>query len=543
MTTQIEKDIQARQLTPREIVKELDKYIVGQNEAKKAVAIALRNRWRRQQIPAPLQDEITPKNIIMMGPTGVGKTEIARRLANLAQAPFTKVEATKFTEVGYVGRDVDSMVRDLTEMAVQQAKITAQEEVREKAAGIAEKRLVDLLMQQQYSKEEYSEPAIEAPKAAATSEDPNDMLKDMNKMLGRLMSDDRIREQMEKSPFAQFIPSMDELQAQTKTDGPTATVDDDDSTETGETEVQRIERETWEADHKERFRADLEKRLRSGEMDDEEIEMDAPASMGPQVEIFSSSGIEEMGFNFKDMFGNMFGGGRTTKRRIKTKDALELLTTEEAQKLIDMEEVVRQAVVTVEQSGIIFIDEIDKVAGRREGSGPDVSREGVQRDILPLVEGSTVMTKYGPVKSHHILFIAAGAFHISKPSDLIPELQGRFPIRVELDALTAADFQRILTEPENSLVRQYREMMDTEGVELQFTDAAIDRIAEIAFSINERNENIGARRLYTVMEKLLEEVSFEAPDMGTGTIPVTPEYINTRLKSLLDDEDLSKYIL
>ena len=536
MTAHTSADMQSRPLTPRDIVRELDKYIVGQNEAKKAVAIALRNRWRRQQIPAPLQDEITPKNIIMMGPTGVGKTEIARRLANLAQAPFTKVEATKFTEVGYVGRDVDSMVRDLTEMAVQQAKISAQDKVREKASGIAEKRLLDLLMQQQYSDAPAEEPA-EEPETKAAPDNPADMLADMTKMLNRVMADGKFREQLEKSPLAQFLPSMDELQSAEDDEVP-AVIDAPDS------EVERLQRAKKEVEQKERFRAELQRRLRTGDLDDEEIEMDAPASMGPQVEIFSSSGIEEMGFNFKDMFGNMFGGGRTRKRRIKTKDALELLTTEEAQKLIDMEEVVRQAVVKVEQSGIIFIDEIDKVAGRRDGhSGPDVSREGVQRDILPLVEGSTVMTKYGPVKSHHILFIAAGAFHISKPSDLIPELQGRFPIRVELDALTAEDFQRILTEPENSLVRQYREMMDTEGVTLEFTDAAIKRIAEIAFSINERNENIGARRLYTVMEKLLEEVSFEAPDMGAGTIPVTPEYINTRLKALLDDEDLSKYIL
>ena len=528
-------DMHSRPLTPRDIVRELDKYIVGQNEAKKAVAIALRNRWRRQQIPAPLQDEITPKNIIMMGPTGVGKTEIARRLANLAQAPFTKVEATKFTEVGYVGRDVDSMVRDLTEMAVQQAKISAQEKVREKASGIAEKRLLDLLMQQQYSESPEEEPAAE-PESQKDPDNPADMLADMTKMLNRVMADGKVREQLEKSPLAQYLPSMDELQAAGNDDAPTVT-------DAPDSEAEQRRRARREAEQKERFRAELQRRLHGGELDDEEIEMDAPASMGPQVEIFSSSGIEEMGFNFKDMFGNMFGGGRTRKRRIKTKDALELLTTEEAQKLIDMEEVVRQAVIRVEQSGIIFIDEIDKVAGRREGSGPDVSREGVQRDILPLVEGSTVMTKYGPVKSHHILFIAAGAFHISKPSDLIPELQGRFPIRVELDALTTGDFRRILTEPENSLVRQYREMMNTEGVALQFTDAAIERIAEIAFSINERNENIGARRLYTVMEKLLEEVSFEAPDMGTGTIPVTPEYIDARLKSLLDDEDLSKYIL
>ena len=516
-------------LTPRQIVRELDKYIVGQHEAKKAVAIALRNRWRRQQIDKPLQDEITPKNIIMMGPTGVGKTEIARRLAKLAQAPFIKVEATKFTEVGYVGRDVDSMVRDLVEMAVQQAKTGAQDLVKPRATERANQRLVEMLVERELTRTP-EEPAPPPPQEEPAEADPAKLLGDMSAMLRRLadQSDQTgaLKKTLDQMPFMKMVNAL----------GPDAIAGREEQPPVPPPQpVSRKSRET--------LTEEMTLLLSSGALDDEQVELDLPERGGPMVEIFSSSGIEEMGFNFKDMFGNMFGGRKKT-RRIHVKDAREALIAEESQKLIDMEEIVRDAVRTVEQSGIIFIDEIDKVAGRGDAShGPDVSREGVQRDLLPLVEGSTVMTKYGPVNTHHVLFIASGAFHVSKPSDLIPEMQGRFPIRVELTALTADDFVRILTEPENSLVRQYREMIGTEGVRLDFTDEAVRTIATIAFDINERSQNIGARRLYTVMEKLLEEVSFESPDMHTGTIPVTPEYVHSRLKNILADEDLSRYIL
>ncbi len=440
------------QLTPREIVAELDKYIVGQEEAKKSVAIALRNRWRRQQIPEHLRDEIAPKNIIMIGPTGVGKTEIARRLAKLAHSPFLKIEATKFTEVGYVGRDVESMVRDLMELAVGMVKAEERDKVRAKAEEAVEERLLQLLL-----------PAGPAKAAAADSE---------------------ARPTREK----------------------------------------------------------LRQMLREGRLEDRLVELEVAQKTTPVVEIFSSAGMEELEFNFKEMLGNLLPG-RSKTRRVKVSEAREILYQEESQRLIDMDRVVEEARRKVEQHGIIFLDEIDKIVGRDHGRGPDVSREGVQRDLLPIVEGTTVTTKYGMVKTDHILFIASGAFHLSKPSDLIPEMQGRFPIRVELTPLGPAEFERILTEPENALIKQYQALMATEGITLDFTPEAIRELAALATRVNERTENIGARRLHTVMEKLLEDVSFNAPDLGPQTITITAGYVRERLANLIEDEDLSRYIL
>jgi ATP-dependent HslUV protease ATP-binding subunit HslU len=442
-------------LTPREIVAELDKYIVGQEEAKKSVAIALRNRWRRQQIPEHLRDEIAPKNIIMIGPTGVGKTEIARRLAKLAQSPFLKIEATKFTEVGYVGRDVESMVRDLMELAVSMVKAEERERVRAKAEEAVEERLLQLLL-----------PAGPAPGP------------------GR--------------PAAEGEP-------------PTT-------------------------------RERLRQMLREGKLEERFVELEVTQRVTPVVEIFSSAGLEELEFNLKEMLGNLLPS-RSKTRRLKVKEAREILLQEESQRLIDMDKVVEEARRKVEQHGIIFLDEIDKIVGRDHGRGPDVSREGVQRDLLPIVEGTTVTTKYGMVKTDHILFIASGAFHMSKPSDLIPEMQGRFPIRVELHPLGPAEFERILTEPENALIKQYQALLATEGITLEFTPEAVKELAALATRVNERTENIGARRLHTVMEKLLEDVSFHAPDLGEQTITITAEYVRERLANLIEDEDLSRYIL
>jgi ATP-dependent HslUV protease ATP-binding subunit HslU len=438
--------------TPREIVSELDKYIIGQKDAKRSVAIALRNRWRRQQIPEPLRDEIAPKNIIMIGPTGVGKTEIARRLAKLAQAPFLKIEASKFTEVGYVGRDVESMIRDVTELAVNMVKAEESRKVQQKAEEMAEERLLDLLL----------------------------------------------------PPSGKGLRKEDEDQKST--------------------------------------REKLRKMLKAGKLNEKYVEVEVLDRNLPIVEIFSAGGIEEMDINIKDMFGSLFPKKRK-RRKVKIPEAINVLSQEEAQKLIDMDSVVRQAIERVEQSGIIFLDEIDKIAGRESSFGPDVSREGVQRDILPIVEGTTVTTKYGMVRTDHILFIAAGAFHVSKPSDLIPELQGRFPIRVELDSLGKGDLVRILTEPENALIKQYTALMETETVKMQFKGDAIAEIAEIAALINERTENIGARRLYTIMERLLEEISFDAPEMHGKDMAIDAKYVREKLKDFIEDEDLSRYIL
>jgi ATP-dependent HslUV protease ATP-binding subunit HslU len=448
-------------LTPREIVAELDKYVVGQARAKRAVAIALRNRTRRQKLPPDLAEEVAPKNILMIGPTGVGKTEIARRLARLAQSPFLKVEASKFTEVGYVGRDVESMVRDLVEIAVDMVREERRADVRDKARQAAEERVLDLLLPPLPPRPDYgAEPA-----------------------------------------------------------------------ETGSVR-----------DQAQRTREKLREQLRSGRLDQKQVEIDVREKTFPSFEIIAGSSVEEVDINVKDMLPGLFQG-RTRKRKLRVPDALDALAQEEEQKLIDMETVARAAVDRVQQSGIIFVDEIDKVAGREGGHGPDVSREGVQRDILPIIEGTTVNTKYGMVRTDHILFIAAGAFHVSKPSDLIPELQGRFPIRVELEALGREDFVRILTEPKSALVKQYTALLSTEGVELSFTDCAIGRIADYATMVNDRTENIGARRLHTVMEKLLDEVSFEAPDLRERTVAIDEAYVERMLADIVRNEDLSRYVL
>jgi ATP-dependent HslUV protease ATP-binding subunit HslU len=453
-------------LTPRAIVEELDRYIVGQREAKRAVAVALRNRWRRQQVPLPMRDEISPKNIMLIGPTGVGKTEIARRLAKLAAAPFVKVEASKFTEVGYVGRDVDSMVRDLAETAVSMLREEERERLRPRARDNAEERLLDIL--------------LPPPRPARTP-------------IGSLTG----------SPVPSEVPA--EPAADTST------------------------------------RESLRRLLHEGKLDDKSVEIDTSDTPQSFIDVFSGTGMEEMVLNLQNMFPQ---NKRTKRRRLTIPEALEALTEEEAAKLIDMERVTKEAIRRAEQDGIIFIDELDKVAGREGGGhGPDVSREGVQRDLLPIVEGSTVSTKYGPLKTDHVLFIAAGAFHVAKPKDLIPELQGRFPIRVELDSLTDADFVRILTEPENALTKQYVALLATEKVHLDIQADAIAEIARIAAEVNARMENIGARRLHTVMERLLDELAFEAPELGERTIPITAAYVRERLQGILKDEDLSQYVL
>jgi ATP-dependent HslUV protease ATP-binding subunit HslU len=435
------------ELTPREIVRELDKYVIGQADAKRAVAIALRNRIRRQKLEPEMADEVMPKNILMIGPTGVGKTELARRLAKLANSPFLKVEASKFTEVGYVGRDVESMIRDLVEISIDMVREERLAEVEDRAERNAEERLLDLLM----------------PTPAEESESV------------------------------------------------------------------------------ERTREKLRERLRAGKLDDRMVELDV-RERGPSFEVTTASGIEEMDINLKDMLPGLFAG-RTRKRKMRVSEAIDYLVQEEEQKLVDMDQVTRTAIERVERSGIIFLDEIDKIAGREGGHGPDVSREGVQRDILPIVEGTTVNTRYGFVRTDHILFIAAGAFHVSKPSDLIPELQGRFPIRVELKSLTEADFIRILKEPKNALIKQYQALLDTEGIKLTFTEDAIEELAAFAARVNESTENIGARRLHTILEKLLEVVSFEGPDLKKKNVKVDVAYVRKQLADIVKDQDLSRYIL
>jgi ATP-dependent HslUV protease ATP-binding subunit HslU len=454
-------------LTPKEVVKELDKYIIGQDGAKRAVAIALRTRWRRMRLPDELRDEVVPKNIIMIGSTGVGKTEIARRLAKLADAPFVKVEASKFTEVGYVGRDVESIIRDLTEQAVGMVKAEEMATVHGKAASAAEERLLDALLP-------------------------------------------RRRQPGYMSPAPGLYAEGDQPQ------------------------IQQDAEETT----RDKFRG----MLHDGKLDDRTVELEVREKSVP-MGIISNVGLEELEINLKEMMGNMFPE-KTKRRKLKVPDALKLLTQEEASRMVDMDKVTRTAIERVEHTGIVFLDEIDKIAGREGGGqGPDVSREGVQRDMLPIIEGSTVNTKHGMVRTDHILFIAAGAFHVAKPSDLIPELQGRFPIRVELDNLTKEDFVRILTEPRNALTTQYTALLATEGLDVEFTTDAVDEIAGLAASVNERTENIGARRLYTIMENLLEEVSFHAPDAVQKNITVNANYVREKLKDIVKDEDLSRYIL
>ncbi len=471
------------ELTPREIVAALDRYIVGQNEAKRAVAVALRNRVRRMHIAEDLRDEVIPKNILMIGPTGVGKTEIARRLASLAHAPFIKVEATKFTEVGYVGRDVESIIRDLVDIAYRMVEREHLRRVRPEAERLAHERLVEMLAGGASEGEHPASPPWSFPGAPGYQP-----------------------------------PSPEQMAAEQ-------------------------ERERRRREQQEKVLAYTRRRLDSGELEDEEVEVEVEDGPGLQnLQIFSPQGMEEMGFNIQEMLGGLLPG-QTTVRRMTVAEARELLTEQEAQRLIDTHAIATEAVERTEQSGIVFLDELDKIAGRESGYGPEVSREGVQRDILPIIEGSTVQTKYGPVDTFHILFICAGAFHVSKPSDLVPELQGRLPIRVELDSLSEADFRRILVEPENSLVRQYTELLATEGVTIEFTDEALDEVARIAQEVNDTTENIGARRLYTLMERLLEELSFEAPEIAGQQITIDGGYVRSQLADLAGDEDLSRYML
>jgi ATP-dependent HslUV protease ATP-binding subunit HslU len=458
-----EEQVTLDELTPREIVGELDKYVVGQHDAKRAVAIALRNRMRRQKLTPDLAEEIIPKNIIMIGPTGVGKTEIARRLAKLANSPFLKVEASKFTEVGYVGRDVESMIRDLVEIAIDMVREEKLEDVADKAELNAEERLLDLLL-----------PSGNVGFAGASPSNQPELLPGEG-------SGSRTREK-------------------------------------------------------------LRQQLREGKLDDRLVELDVREKSFPAFEIISNQGVEEMDVNIKDMLPNIFGS-RSKKRKMKVSEAFDYLVQEEEQRLIDMDMVTRTAVERVEQSGIIFLDEIDKIAGREGGHGPDVSREGVQRDILPIVEGTTLNTRYGMVRTDHILFIAAGAFHVSKPSDLIPELQGRFPIRVELQSLTIEDFIKILTEPKSSLTKQYIALLETEGLKLEFTQEALEEVARFAFRVNEGTENIGARRLHTIMERVLDKISFEAPDLLEKNVTVDADYVRKMLTDIVKDQDLSRYIL
>jgi ATP-dependent HslUV protease ATP-binding subunit HslU len=468
LSGEVDEESRLDEMTPRQIVAELDKHVVGQNAAKRAVAIALRNRVRRQKLPPEMAADVMPKNIIMIGSTGVGKTEIARRLARMSNSPFLKVEASKFTEVGYVGRDVESMIRDLTEIAVDMVREEKIEEVAEKAENNAEERVLDLLLPQRSSSNFYDFDSDAASDEGAGSD----------------------RDE-------QFQKTREKLRAQ----------------------------------------------LREGKLDSRLVEMEVREKSFPTIEVAGPQGVEEMGINMKDMLGNLFQG-RTKRQRMRVDEALEYLIQEEEERLVDMDAVARAALERVESSGIIFLDELDKIAGRENsGSGPDVSREGVQRDLLPIVEGTTVNTRYGMVRTDHVLFIAAGAFHVSKPSDLIPELQGRFPIRVELDTLTLEDFKRILTEPKNSLVKQYKALLETEGIELEFTDDAIDALARFAVRVNEQTENIGARRLHTIMEKVLDEISFEGPDLEPKRQVIDAAYVGRTIDDIVKDQDLSRYVL
>ncbi|HEY9282156.1 MAG TPA: ATP-dependent protease ATPase subunit HslU [Pyrinomonadaceae bacterium] len=466
----VDEDVRLDELTPRQIVAELDKHVVGQHAAKRAVAIALRNRVRRQKLPPEMAADVMPKNIIMIGSTGVGKTEIARRLARLSNSPFLKVEASKFTEVGYVGRDVESMIRDLTEIAVEMVRVEKVDEIAEKAELNAEERLLDLLLPPR--------------------------------------------------PGSGYF-SFD---------------DDESQTDAAEAQPPRDDQFT-------RTREKLREQLRASKLDNRLVEMEVRERNFPTIEVAGPQGVEEMGINMKDMLGNLFQG-RTRRRKMRVDEAMDYLMQEEEERLVDMDVVARAAIERVESAGIIFLDEIDKIAGRESGGGgPDVSREGVQRDILPIVEGTTVNTRYGMVRTDHILFIAAGAFHVSKPSDLIPELQGRFPIRVELESLTVEDFKRILTEPKNSLLKQYRALLETEGVELEFTPDAVESIAQFAGRVNETTENIGARRLHTIMEKVLDEISFEGPDLEPKHQTIDTAYVSRVLQDVVKNQDLSRYIL
>lgn len=468
---EVDEEAQLDEMSPRQIVTELDKHVVGQRNAKRAVAIALRNRVRRQKLPPEMAVDVMPKNIIMIGSTGVGKTEIARRLARMSNSPFLKVEASKFTEVGYVGRDVESMIRDLTEISVEMTRQDKSEEIAEKAELNVEERILDLL--------------LPPPRSA--------------------------------SNFYDF---------------------DSDTTEEPSTELETSTRD----EQFQRSREKLRTQLRSGKLDNRLVELEVREKNFPVIELAGPQGVEEMGINMKDMLGNLFQG-RTKRRKMRVDEAMEYLMQEEEERLIDMDQVARAAIERVENSGIIFLDEIDKIAGRESGHGPDVSREGVQRDILPIVEGTTVNSRYGMVRTDHILFVAAGAFHVSKPSDLIPELQGRFPIRVELESLTIEDFKRILTEPRNALIKQYQAMMETEGVSIEFTSDAIDSIANYAAQVNQQTEDIGARRLQTIMEKLLEEISFEGPDLEPKQQRIDAAYVSGMLSETVKDQDLSRYIL
>ncbi len=463
----------ANNLTPRQIVEQLDRYIIGQREAKKAVAVALRNRYRRMNLSDKLKDEIVPKNILMIGPTGVGKTEIARRLAKLVGAPFVKVEATKFTEVGYVGRDVESMVRDLVETSVRIVKEEKMEGVKERAEKLANERIVELIV----------------PK--------------------------KKKQTNMKNPLEMFFNQQQS---------------EEDTTE------------QQEEDHVEQKRKRVAHQLAMGELEDHMVTVELDEQQPSMFDMLQGSGMEQMGMNMQDAF-SQFMPKKSKKRRLTVAEARKVLTQDEAQKLIDMDEVSQEAVTKAEQSGMIFVDEIDKVTGGNDQSSSNVSREGVQRDILPIVEGSTIVTKYGPVKTDHILFVAAGAFHMAKPSDLIPELQGRFPIRVELDKLTVDDFVNILTEPSNALLKQYKALLETEGINVEFSDEAVNRLAEVAFEVNQETDNIGARRLHTILEKLLEDLSFEAPDINMETIEITKAYVDDKLSSIAKNKDLSQFIL